>query len=135
MRQRLRVDTRPEQRVVADMAMAFTAAIVVRGRLRFVNHRRHFCEPAALLVAESPERLARNEPGQQAGHITDQSRISNAQLGYKGVFGEAAEETMKWMGFRNLARHKRTLLTDLSSVDTRRPRSGSTTNPLCKSYA
>src|SRR5208283_47305 len=101
--QRLGINARPEQCVIADVAMTLAAPPVIIGRFGLGHHPGDMNDRPALLVADPPDHLAGNETGKQVGHITDQRGITDPQLGHECRFGQSAKEPVKWMRLGNHA--------------------------------
>ena len=110
--QSLGINPGPEEREIADMAVAFSPARGVTGCLGFGDHRRNLKQPFALGITKLPDPLAGHEARQELGDVSDERWVADAQLVHERVFGQASEEPVKRMRFGNRRRiiHARALL-------------------------
>ena len=82
------------------MAMAFELRRSVVGRgLGLGDDRGDLRQPTPLGVADLPDVLAGDEPGQEVGHVADEAGVADPQLLHERVFGEAAEEAAEGVRF------------------------------------
>src|SRR5947207_3217191 len=74
-----RIDARPKEGEVADVAMKFAARSPLGGkRLRLDHHFDYFFQPLAASALQPKDVVHVNEPRQQLGKVIDERRIAQA---------------------------------------------------------